>query len=545
MFSELLPLYFSVCPAPNASLRHGYVYAIAEDGVGSLDAMVAATLAAPMEERACLVAPRQRLDAIVQSAPPGLLDSRLAAGQICMLETAGERGMAPAQQLTRLADELAHFQLQGPALVLLDHAETLFGDDDQHNLALARQLRSWAERDNKILVLLLRRSSAEAADPLLAVRAVSPHFAGIARLRQMHALKLWQTFHWHHAEGLVSNMVQRLLCDADGKYSLAAPEAGLRELPADEEMTIMALRTVLLPDESAGAGWQMADDMAGLQELAAGSVSATLLLPFSQGVSFDTLARSVLSLRTACGRRVKIVVRETNLRMRQSQEALLLHLGASLVVPAGISLSRCLNMCTALQGQVFSHMLPASFEEAVAGTMPEQLQGYLPPAAFVDAVKASMKRSHENRIESSMVRLTLVKGLTPLDALRYCDLRRIGDLATADGTAVYLFLYACREADLQTALDGLFRLPVSELFIAESRYTTARDIDGLCKGLARSGIGAADLTEALSRAVKHAAPAPRVPAGPRNNNGPVPLRHAGAAPAARRALPVIRKLTVA
>jgi len=540
------PHYFAGIHAANASLRRGLVYAIVEDGVGRLDALVYAALAAPGQERMCLLAPQRQLVDILGCGPAAALDAQLQSGQLSILESTGVGGPGAAGQIERLAVELAHFGQHDTTLLLLDRADSLFSDDGTGNLMLARQLRDWAERDNKILVLLLRRDSIETADPLLSILPCSALLGGIARLRQMPVLTLWQTFHWHHAEGLSAQLIQRLLVDDSGHYSLAPPEASRHEAPvANEAMHILALRSVLQAGEIGGPDWQLADDAEMLLSQASGRVRATILLPFAPSVSFDALARTVLKLRSSCGRRVKIVVREMSQHMRQSQEGLLMHLGANLVVPAGVGLSRFLSLCTAVQDQLFSQPLPASFEEAVAATMPDQQQGYLPPAAFITAVHSSMRRGLETRIESCMVRLTLVNGLTPLDALRYCETRRAGDLITADADALYLFLYACRDADLADALRFLFHLPVSELFSSESRYPTPRDIAGACAGLSRSAGGAPDLSAALSQATALAPPKAQVPAAAPANNGPVPQRHVAVAPAVRRALPLTRKLTAA
>lgn len=536
------PCYFAGITAANTSLRRGLVYALAEDGRARLDQLLYATLDQADAHGACLVAPRRQLGDILAYGPAGALDGRLASGQVTLFESvfAGDAG-----QLARLTEELAHFSQQA-TILLLDHADALFGADVQHNLALARQLRNWAERDNKIVVLVLRNVAADALDPMRVLRPCATLFGGIARLCGQQGQQTWETFHWHHADGVSSDLVQPLHADGDGAWRLAAPQASRNAAPAnDDALHLLALRGALLGGETAGAGWQVLADAATLQTEAATHVAATLMLPFDGSASFDALARTVLNLRRTCGPRVKIVVRELHQHMRQSQEALLLHLGANLIMPAGISLSRVASLCMAVRDQVFQHALPASYEMAVAAAMPDQQQGYLAPQAFLAAVQSSMRRCQEYRIESCMVRLTLVKGLTPLDALRYCQTRRAGDLVTADADAVYLFLYACREADLGAALTSLLRLPLSELFSVESRYPTARDIADACAALARRARGVADLSAALAATSTERPTRALVPAAVAANNGPAPQRHLAVAPASRRPLPLASRLTVA
>lgn len=112
--------------------------------------------------------------------------------------------------------------------------------------------------------------------------------------------------------------------------------------------------------------------------------------------------------------------------------------------------------------------LPFSGETAAA-LVPIAERGYLPVSRFVEAVRAALAGSAALAVQCALVRLPVVPGLQPADALRYCALRRAGDICTADRESVHVFLFACRESDLTRAFDRLFRLPVTELFAEEVR----------------------------------------------------------------------------
>lgn len=529
-----------------AALARGCLYALAEEGMDLLDPLLRATLldAGNAPERMCVVAPRPRLERLLRGAQAPALAQLTASGRLAVLETRSRPGPAGgAPMAARLIAELAHFGGGPRALVLLDQAEQLLQGEDA--MAAARLLRDWAERDDKTVVLALRRA-ADGTDPSAWLAPLAPVFGGIARLRFAYGAPVWETFHWHHPRGCLAGRTLHLGSTPDGRFELVEHTLGTAATgPAADDARVLAQRNVLLAGEGAGPGWEMVEDLELMARAAAGASGATVLLGFAPGVSFDALARCVLALRAASGRRLKIVVRELNARMRQSQEALILRLGANLVVPAGVTWGRFLGLLGSVQGQVFTHVVPSSFEDAVGAALPDERSGYLPPADFMAAVGDTMRRSQALRIENALVRLELVSGLEPLDALRYCAPRRAGDLCTADTQALYVFLYACREVDVRMTLERLFTLPVSELFAGERRLFGAHEIEEAAAALGRVAAQLPDWSAELERAA--AAPAvPKLSAvDSPAQNGPAATRHAAPAPAVRRPLPVRRPLATA
>ncbi|HEY5801882.1 MAG TPA: BcsE family c-di-GMP-binding protein, partial [Burkholderiaceae bacterium] len=269
-----------------------------------------------------------------------------------------------------------------------------------------------------------------------------------------------------------------------------------------------------------------------------------VVLVFSGSAAFDPLARCIHGLRARCGPRLKIVVRELNLRLRYSQEALLLRLGANLIVPAEVGFARFLGLAGMVQGQVYAHPIVPSYEAAVADATPEKEQGYLPPAAFIQAVAAMLDASRALNMQEVLVRMPLGYGLQPLDALRYCAIKRAGDLCTADDQSVYLFLHACREGDVDMTLERLFKLPVAEFFSSESRYFSPDQIQHAIDELQqRCHHGAyPDLSTELARASLQPQPAIAGPALQAENaaaparGAPTAVRYAAPPAAERRPL---------
>lgn len=368
---------------------------------------------------------------------------------------------------TQLMAELAHFGVAGPGLLLLEPGEALWTTDDAALAALLTRWRQWIEGSGLTAVLLLP----QAIGRLEQLGRCADAFSGFARLRYAGSGVLWDCFHWLGTDGFAPVGVQALVDADDGGWQLGprAPTAARYDEPAVDEARLLCLANVFSAGQPQPPGTEVVPTTAALVTALGGAVAATVLLPFDRNTTFDEVCQLVFSLRQARGARLKIVLREINVRLRYSQEVVLARLGANLVVPAEVTPSRFLSLIQMTQGQVFSRPLPARYEDALHSAMPLLEQGYRPLPAFLAAVGPALDRSRTLGIDSALIRLPLVYGLTPVDALRYLDIKRPGDIATADGEAVYVFLFACRENDVGIALERLFRLPVSELFDSEDR----------------------------------------------------------------------------
>ena len=69
-----------------------------------------------------------------------------------------------------------------------------------------------------------------------------------------------------------------------------------------------------------------------------------------------------------------------------------------------------------------------------------------------------------------LVKLVMVPECSHLDVLRACRVKRPGDFFTTDDSSIYLFLYACPEAELESALLRVFSVPLAELFDGQLRF---------------------------------------------------------------------------
>lgn len=419
-------------------------------------------------------------------------------------DQASRRGRAP------LVDSLRQWaQRRQVAVLLLFHAATLGGVDRASALlAFARHLGGIAR-----LARESRRSSGTSVTSVTSVTSDSPNLSGKPTGDPSAALRC-RLLYWFGST-MQADATLTLAIGHDGTLH-AVTEASVRperRAPTDTGR-VVAQRSALAGSGGAPQHWQVCESLSEVLAACADAVAATVILSFERTTPHDALMQAVYRLRQMADSQLKIIVRELHVRMRYNEDALIARLGASLIVPMEVSYARFLSMMEMLQNQVFTGSLPATFEAALEDGLPDQALGYLPPPAFARAVSDTLARSRTLAIDNVLVRLTLANGLTPLDAMRHCSLKRAGDLFTADRKTVLVFLFACREMDATQTLERIFALPVGELFGSEHRYIANLAAQTAIEefGQRASGGRLPDLSDELQRIADLRAPMTSPPA---------------------------------
>ena len=428
----------------------------------------------------------------------------LSAGRIKVLRY--QPGRPTPGQIRVMLAEFDFFAPSAHSLMLIDCGDHWFDQATRRGRSpLIESLRQWALRCQIAVVLLFHAPAASTLDRAAELLAYSRHLGGIARLAresrreslapassvaasvatslasaaaapletvmdQTATLLRCRLLYWF-GPTMLANATLALTIDDDGALRTGAEPSVRpnRQAPVDTER-VVAQRSALAGSGGAPQHWLVCETLAEVMAACAGAVAATVILAFERTTPQDALMQLVYRLRQMAGSQLKIIVRELQVRMRYNEDALIARLGANLIVPMEVSYARFLGMMEMAQSQVFSGTLPATFEAALQDGLPDQAQGYLPPAAFARAVSDTLARSRTLVIDNVLVRLTLANGLTPLDAMRHCSLKRAGDLFTADRKTVLVFLFACREMDATQTLERIFALPIGELFGSEHRY---------------------------------------------------------------------------
>ena len=291
---------------------------------------------------------------------------------------------------------------------------------------------------------------------------------------------------------------------ADGTRTRGA----VRELAeAVDQSEVIATRASVDGQRGVPGHWRIVDSLADMEVAAAASVAATVLIDAGQASDFEARARLVHQLRLSRPLTLKIVVRENLGKLRTHSEQALLQLGASAVVYKEVGFSRLLQLLQDINAQSHTRKVHPDYEEALDSFMPARERGYQPPAQFCALVRGMLDRTHGIGLSHSLVRLNVLAQIPHLDALRACHTSRDGDLFTADHESVYVFLFACREPDVELALNRLFTLPLTQLFSSEATDSSDTGIRAMITPLQESlRKGLPDYSAALTDSPRPGAP---------------------------------------
>ncbi len=450
----------------------------------------------------------------------------------------------------RVVDELDQLGVSNGSHLVLAPADAAF--NWRNAKAAIRQAGAYHDwcADRDLTGLFLFGPAVPPVAAQVSLRMLSESFAGIAHLRGDGAQFHWDIEHWRGSEATVIDQSYPVGFDGQGAPFVLRDSASESKTArrAPDEDDVFSTQEAVAGDPDVPESWRLLPDRADWLDTVGDAVAATCLLDHGPSRNLRELARTVYDTRLRFGNALKIVVRIRGQRLRYNDELLLLRLGANTVIPSDASLVDVRARIGTLQGKLYSRELADDFDQAVLAAAPPPAGGYQPPASFSAVSKDAMTRAETLSMENALVRLHIMPNVPHLDALSACRLKRPGDLFTADDNSVYLFLFACRETDIDATVDRVFSAPLAELFEGQTRFANSDNIRSALDELAArlditpmadfssqlsSGQATPAAKAAPAAAVRSAEPAPPtrpgyVPAGlPRTVvRLPLPLRSA-------------------
>ena len=445
-------------PAAASSLFPGRVYLVRHDGLAPLSDMLWPTLLKTSAQWVC----GSDIETVIAGDAPLAVRIRKALenGAIRAYRCSEGKWLQPV----RMMEELVYYGVKRGTLIAIDCAASFFGGAFASTV---EAFRGFARENACAVILLAKLEDAEQTSDAL---------AGSAVLRQAETGPVWEVSYWFGAAGVIAGAAFRLSLLKGGGFTVEAGGVEPRQEALSLDANAIFVTRAALAGKKLPEGWQVVENFDEAGSALSGAAAATIILHFDQDTVLGELTRLVFNLRQACGKQAKILIRQINAHLRHSQEQLLLRLGANFVIPAEVLFSHLNGFVEMVQGQVYAHDLESDYEGMIGRVMPGTVQGYLMPQAFVDAARDAMERSRALMIRNILVKLRLAPGLTPMDALRSCWMKRKGDCCTADEDNVYLFLFACRESNVDLTLDRQFSYPVSVLFEGQELYLVDEDI---------------------------------------------------------------------
>lgn len=387
----------------------------------------------------------------------------------------------PFARLTGGLRAMKRYGFRARSLYFVEGAQRWFSWDDPVALAEeAHALADWCRTRRIALVLLLDPEAARAGadaltdDPPLvrdANRTPRSGFhgicSGVAQLQRTHGELLWIVDFWRAGDTLTAGEVRPLRFAPGGRLSAsvdggATEPANRMKLASDEDRVVVS-RAVLDGTNRVPGDWEIVDDNAAVVAACAHAQAATAVLAFRSHAQLEALCADVHALRRQCGGALKIAIVERGEVLRQQFEMLVLSVGANRVVARDLPVSRMQAAVHALRGQLYARPVAPDYRAALAAALGDSVLGYLPVGAFCLRIRAVLDRGAVLALPHTLAKITLLPGVSHVDALRHCRPRRAGDVVTADAGHLYVLLFACEPVDADDALGRIFDVPVDTL----------------------------------------------------------------------------------
>jgi hypothetical protein len=103
------------------------------------------------------------------------------------------------------------------------------------------------------------------------------------------------------------------------------------------------------------------------------------------------------------------------------------------------------------------------------GSMPTKL-GYLVPEPFTKELQKLTASSVKYGISSTLVILEIPSGIAAMDTIKYAQFNRHGDIFTVVDNAIYVYLYGCRDADVNSTLTFILGAEPLLIFRSAQRF---------------------------------------------------------------------------
>lgn len=398
------------------------------------------------------------------------------------------------------------------ALLVLANASTHLGSSVASAQRWGRRVARWSKSRTRPVLFAFTgwQEAGEVLNPLLALAESFQNVAllGSEALRPVLFLERWNSADnagplYAVRLGLKED-TERQRLHYDGSQ-MRGPRQQLVEAP--DEYQVIATEAALAGQRGVPASWTVLKPDADVVHASEDAVASTLLLDAGSGSQLEALLQQVYQLRQQHGRALKIVVRETQDKLRATVEQALLHLGANRVVYREVGFARLQHLLEELHDESFARDLQPDYASARAAFSPEPLRGYLPADAFCKAVETMLERTELSGLHHSFLRLSMQPQVAHLDAVAACLPMRDGDLVTTDQNALYVFLFACSETDIAPALDRLFTTRPDLLFAEQILFGTEEATQAALLHLREAArLGLPDYSAYRSKGTPHADP---------------------------------------
>ncbi|MFH4609652.1 cellulose biosynthesis protein BcsE [Vibrio alginolyticus] len=306
---------------------------------------------------------------------------------------------------------------------------------------------------------------------------------------------------WSNKHGVISQDEYLLSNTKDKKlkatsYETHQPRA-IQEDKSDSDRIYIS-RGAFRESEKVPKGMSMAESNQELIAMLNNPRSSTIVFSCDNQSEVQQIALDCYRLRSAYGRQLKIIVRETQQCLRYADEKFLLRSGANFISHAQIPPMRFMTQVEAIQGQMLTRPIPDSLEALLKYDLKFGSKGYLQNQDFSQYCIDVISHSTHSNVNFALIKLNLLPGMTAEECLRLCHIRRDGDVVTACNKALYVLFSAIRHSDIDIALNNIFEFPVRDLFHSTHTFDTQLDIETELKFIVQDEAVISDDVSALA-----------------------------------------------
>lgn len=400
----------------------------------------------PFEQQTTLVAPADEREALLQALPAEVGPEHMALFTLA----AGRRGA----ELKRLPTELRRAGVRAGLLMMMLPAGRVAALGGKVT-AWVQTMQAWAERRGVAIVVLCH------GQERMLPGALANRLSGLLRLERNDGGVRLVVEGWHNRLGWLAGAEYKLQLERERFAVRPAVTWQSDSLHEAEGVLIQQRALERMPPPA--AGWRTVEQDEKFWQTALTATEGTLVAAVSHNEEVPELAQQLHRLRSQRGPCLRVAIRKLRPCLRNAEQELLLHCGANLIIPSGLSHAQFMGLLSCLQGQRWHRPWVENLHELLLRYRPPAASGLLSPSAFyaqADAVfRASSGEAHHQ-----LLALPLRSGLSTELCLSQLNLRRQGDLACLVDDCVYLFLFACPNEMREAALGNICRLPWPELF---------------------------------------------------------------------------------
>ncbi len=382
-------------------------------------------------------------------------------------------GQKQIQRLTKKIDrfvvELSHLRVNNGAL-FIDLSDLLLGDVAS-NEYLVNLLKRFAKRHHVTLVLLFNESEADSKVESFLLHQRTDFFGVMKFLGEVEPNALHIDI-WYTQTGCVVNQSYRIQ-NLNGQLALSSSDNIDIALAQFEQVDVIVSHEHKQVGSKLSKSWTVASSTEALFELAKQNPSTTVLMYALSSTSLKTLAQQIYQLRQMAGKNLKVIVLEVDLNLRLTEQSILRCLGANLILPNKIHINTLINIISSTANLVYAGDLTADFNDIYdQESMPTRL-GYLPPNAFTTEIALLGSSCVKYGISSALIILEIPSGIAPMDTIKYAQFNRYGDIFTILDNAIYVYLYGCRDEDIDATLTYVLGAEPLLIFRSLTRYVKA------------------------------------------------------------------------